>query len=66
LADNELWLADAIDLLAARSSVVAQPIEGWWMPADDPLYQLKASIETALRRDDMRDKLAAYLRSIEL
>jgi hypothetical protein len=40
LADNELWLADAIDRLAARSSVVAQPIEGWWMPADDPLHQI--------------------------
>ena len=37
-----------------------------WMPADDPLHQLKASIETALRRDDMRDELVAYLRSLEL
>ena len=55
-----------MDRLAARSSVVAQPVEGLWMPADDPLHQLKASIETALRRDDMRDELVAYLRSLEL
>ena len=66
MADNELWLADAVDRLAAHSSVVARPVEGLWMPADDPLHQLKASIETVLRRDDMRDELAAYLRSIEL
>lgn len=63
---GELWLADAVDRLAARSSVVAQPVEGLWMPADDPLHQLKASIQVALRRDDMRDGLVDYLRSIEL
>jgi UTP--glucose-1-phosphate uridylyltransferase len=61
---GELWLTDALDRLAARSSVVVRPVEGLWMPADDPLHQLKASIQTALRRDDMRDELLAYLRSI--
>ena len=63
---GELWLADAVDRLAAHSSVVVQPVEGLWMPADDPLHQLKASIETALRREDMRDGLVDYLRSLEL
>jgi UTP--glucose-1-phosphate uridylyltransferase len=63
---GELWLADAVDRLAARSSVVAQPIEGLWMAAGDPLRQLKANIEMALRRDGMRDELIAYLRSLEL
>jgi len=63
---GELWLADAVDRLAARSSVMVQPIEGLWMAAGDPLRQLKANIEMALRRDDMRDELIAYLRSLEL
>ena len=63
---GELWLADAVDRLAARSSVMVQPIEGLWMAAGDPLRQLKANIEMALRRDDMRDELTAYLRSLEL
>ncbi len=63
---GELWLADAIDRLAARSSVIAQPIDGLWMAAGDPLRQLKANIELALRRDDMRDDLVAYLRALEL
>jgi UTP--glucose-1-phosphate uridylyltransferase len=63
---GELWLADAVDRLAGRSSVVVQPIDGLWMAAGDPLRQLKACIEVSLRRDDMRDGLLAYLRSLDL
>ena len=63
---GELWLADAVDRLAGRSSVVVQPIDGLWMAAGDPLRQLKACIEVSLRRDDLRDGLLAYLRSLEL
>lgn len=63
---GELWMADAVGRLAARSTVVVHPIQGLWMAAGDPLRQLKASIEMALRRDDMRDELVAYLRSLEL
>jgi len=61
---GELWLADAVDRLAARASVIVQPIEGLWMAAGDPLRQLKANIKMALRRDDMRDDLIAYLRAL--
>ena len=63
---GELWLADAVDRLAARASVIAQPIDGLWMAAGDPLRQLKASIEMSLRREDMRNDLIAYLRSLEI
>jgi UTP--glucose-1-phosphate uridylyltransferase len=63
---GELWVADAVDRLAARSTVIVQPIEGLWMAAGDPLRQLKASIEMSLRRDDMRGGLVDYLRSLEL
>jgi UTP--glucose-1-phosphate uridylyltransferase len=63
---GELWLADAVGRLAARASVVVQPIEGLWMAAGDPLRHLKACIEVSLRRDDMRDGLIEYLRSLEL
>lgn len=63
---GELWIADAVDRLAARSTVIVQPIEGLWMAAGDPLRQLKASIEMSLRRDDMRGGLIDYLRSLEL
>ncbi len=63
---GELWIADAVDRLAARSSVIVQPIQGLWMAAGDPLRQLKACIEVSLRRDDMRDELLEYLRSLDL
>jgi len=63
---GELWLADAVDRLAARSSVIVQPIEGKWLPAGDPLRHLKACIEVSLRREEWRDDLVAYLRSLEL
>ncbi len=63
---GELWLTDAVDRLAACSTVIAQPIEGLWMAAGDPLRQLKASIEMTLRRDDMRDGLLDYLRTLGL
>jgi UTP--glucose-1-phosphate uridylyltransferase len=63
---GELWLANAVDRLAARSTVIAQPVEGEWMAAGDPLRHLKACIAMSLRRPDMRDELIAYLRSLEL
>ena len=63
---GELWLADAIDRLASHSTVLVQPIEGLWMAAGDPLRHLKACIQVCLRRDDMRDDLTEYLRSLEL
>jgi UTP--glucose-1-phosphate uridylyltransferase len=63
---GELWLADAMDRLARRATVIVQPIEALWMAAGDPLRQLKASIEMALRREDMREGLVAYLRSLAL
>ena len=63
---GELWLADAVGRLATRASVIVQPIEGLWMAAGDPLRHLKACIEVSLRRDDMRDGLVEYLRSLEL
>jgi UTP--glucose-1-phosphate uridylyltransferase len=63
---GELWLADAVDRLAAQSTVIVHPIEGKWMAAGDPLRQLKACIELSLRRPDMRDDLIAYLKSLSL
>jgi UTP--glucose-1-phosphate uridylyltransferase len=63
---GELWLADAVDRLASRSSVIAQPIEGQWMAAGDPLRFLKANIALALRRGDLRGSLLSYLRTLEL
>jgi UTP--glucose-1-phosphate uridylyltransferase len=63
---GELWMADAVDRLAARATVIAHPIVAQWVAAGDPLRQLKANIAASLQRDDMRDALVAYLRSLDL
>lgn len=63
---GELWVADAVDRLASRSTVIAPPIKARWMAAGNPLLHLKASIQMALEREDMRDGLMDYLRSLEL
>jgi UTP--glucose-1-phosphate uridylyltransferase len=63
---GELWMADAVDGLAQRSSVVVHRIDGMWMAAGDPLRQLKACIEVSLQRDDMREELTEYLRALEV
>jgi UTP--glucose-1-phosphate uridylyltransferase len=63
---GELWLADAVDRLTEHASVIVQPIEGLWLAAGDPLRQLKACLEVSLRREDMREALVTYLRSLEL
>lgn len=61
---GELWMADAVDRLAARATVIVQPIEGMWLAAGDPLRHLKASIQAALRRADMREEMLAFLRTV--
>jgi len=46
--------------------VIAQPIEGQWMAAGDPLRHLKANIQMMLKQEESRDDLLAYLRSLDL
>jgi UTP--glucose-1-phosphate uridylyltransferase len=63
---GELWLADAVDHLASRSTVIAHPIDGLWLAAGDPLRHLRADIEACLRHPEMRDDLLEFLRSLDL
>jgi UTP-glucose-1-phosphate uridylyltransferase len=59
-------MADAVDRLAARSAVIAQPIEAKWMAAGNPLLHLKASIELTLRQEGQRQELIDYLHSLDI
>jgi UTP--glucose-1-phosphate uridylyltransferase len=63
---GELWLADAIDQLAATASVIVHRIEGKWFTTGDPLRFLKTTVEFALDRPDIGPEFAAYLRSLDL
>jgi len=63
---GELWLADAIDELAASASVIVHPIAGKWFTTGDPLRFLKTTVEMALDRPDIGREFAAYLRELDL
>jgi UTP--glucose-1-phosphate uridylyltransferase len=60
--DGELWLTDALNTLAKKDVVIAQPIKGIWLTTGDPLSWLKANIEFALEKKEMREKLLSFLK----
>jgi len=59
---NELWLIDAINEMCKKHKVIAQPIDGKWYTTGDPLRYLKTTFAVAMRRDDIKEDLIAYLR----
>jgi UTP--glucose-1-phosphate uridylyltransferase len=63
---GELWLADAIDELAASASVIVHSITGKWFTTGDPLRFLKTTVEFALDRPDIGPEFATYLRELDL
>ena len=62
--DNELWLVDAIHSLLRKRTVYAQKLTGRWLDTGSKLSWLKANIDFALRRDDMKEELKKYLQEI--
>jgi UTP--glucose-1-phosphate uridylyltransferase len=61
---DEIQLTDAIQLLAEKEPVVAYVHEGPILDVGKKVDYLKATIELALRRDDLRDELTAHLREL--
>lgn len=60
---GELWLVDAINALMQADEVYAKEIEnGEYFDTGNKFDYLRANIEFALERDDLKDKLLAYLR----
>lgn len=60
--DNELWFADAVNTLAKDDVAIAQPVEnGRWMTTGDPLRWLKANIDFALAREDLRKEMKEFI-----
>lgn len=61
---GELWLVDAINALAKVDDVYAKEIEnGEYYDTGNKFDYLRANIEFALQRPDLREKLLAYLRT---
>lgn len=62
-AGGEIQLTDAIRELIKVQNVVAFPFEGRRYDVGDKQGFLEATVEFALRRPDLRENFAAYLRS---
>jgi len=59
---NELQLTDAIKLLMAKGDVYAYAFEGERYDAGNKLGYIKAIIDFALKREDLKGELELYLR----
>lgn len=62
---GEIWLPEAVNALAQREPVYGCEIRnGVFYDAGNPLTYLKANLDFALARPDMRPELLAYLRQL--
>ena len=62
--NGEIQLTDALKTLSRTQGMVAYEFEGKRYDVGDKLGFLKATVEFALRRDDLRDSFKEYLRGI--
>ncbi len=63
---GEIQITDAIRLLLEQQPVYAYMFDGTRYDAGDKLGFLRATVEFALKRDDLGSDFRAYLRSLEL
>lgn len=63
-AGGEIQLTDALRTLSAQKAVYAYEFTGRRYDVGDKQGFLEATVEHALRRDDLKDKFAAYLKKI--
>jgi UTP--glucose-1-phosphate uridylyltransferase len=63
---NEIQLTDGIRILLEQQPVYAYVFEGTRYDAGDKLGFLKATVEFALRRDDLGNEFRAYLKALQL
>ncbi|MDF2721924.1 MAG: galU [Paenibacillus sp.] len=61
---GEIQLTDALRLLNAAKPMVAYPIEGKRYDIGDKFGYIEATIEMALRRDDLKEDVKKYLLSL--
>ena len=62
---GEIQLTDALKTLASHEAIYAYDFEGTRYDVGDKLGFLKATVEYALRREDLRDGFIEYLNSLK-
>lgn len=63
-AGGEIQLTDALNLLCGKQEMYAYAFEGRRYDVGNKMGFLEATVEYALRRDDLRDEFTAYLKTI--
>jgi UTP--glucose-1-phosphate uridylyltransferase len=65
---NELWLTDAIQKYIENGGIItAKKVEdGEWLTTGDPLNYLKTILKYACDREDLKDDLKDYLKTLNL
>lgn len=65
---NELWVTDAIShyVKGGGKFMVEEVNDGEWLTTGDPLNFLRATVEHALRREDIGNDFKEYLRGLDL
>ncbi|MBS4190237.1 UTP--glucose-1-phosphate uridylyltransferase GalU [Bacillus sp. FJAT-49705] len=63
---GEIQLTDAIDRLLGKESIYSYIIQGNRYDVGDKFGFLQASIDFALKRPDLKDKLAAYIKQLKV
>ncbi|MFD1039859.1 UTP--glucose-1-phosphate uridylyltransferase GalU [Virgibacillus byunsanensis] len=63
---KELQLTDAINELNKRQSVLAYNFEGSRYDIGDKIGFVKATLDFALQRDDIKEEILAYLRGVDV
>ena len=65
-AGNEIQLTDAIERMNAESQVYAYDFEGDRYDVGEKLGFVKTTIEYALKDEDMKDDLKAFIKQLDL
>ncbi len=63
---GEIWLSDAIKSLMRRQKVMALEFEGRRYDAGNKLEFLQATVDFALKREDLQDDFRSFLKSLHL
>ncbi|MBO4594543.1 MAG: UTP--glucose-1-phosphate uridylyltransferase [Clostridia bacterium] len=62
--NNEIYLTDAFDILAARGDLVASGFEGKRYDVGDKAGYVKANIEFALKSEETREEIAGFIKEL--
>lgn len=61
---DELWLSDAFDRMSKEKNIYQVNASGEWLTTGDPLNYIKAVIKYYLVRDEYKDDLKEFIKSL--